>query len=709
MSRLYKVGPNTLHGFLKIANPGGNITPFSSLTNVVLGGGGLGPEELNSPTGREPTLGYWNKHSQWFMDQKRVQNHWSYVKQLQYANASNLSSDRGQYGASIFQLTGDFSYAIKGWNRLNTSLQGAINGNSSRDFHYHLHWADYLWPYIDSDATIRSTFWSRLVPWVNWILTEYGTNVADSDVTIGHHAAIQDLNNWNVQGNPYYHQWDNVISDGPGTPPVSLGGLDATAVDRSTLRNTIKQYYTEIGAGGYFGESISYNENTNLLQLFSYAAMQQLVSGHFPEILTWIHEAIDTKPYLLAPGYRKVCEWGDDEEPHSFTPYEWFNQMCVLQALCTNSASKKRITRLINDFIAIPENFSNLSVSAAGFIGRSFFYWHPYEVQENADWEFKTTPKQRTVTGIGLNLIRCDDQNVMVAQHAPKDLGIQHARTIWCDYTVTVNGKHVLEHPFGYAGTGYGATGGSPGGYWHNGVLLAGIDRMADLGPVAQNNDGVQFTYVASTSNRRFKPENYNRPPPAFVLQAYAIMTYSRDPDTGYDFMLTKDILELLNPITLTEVVNGQTNGFSRYPGTYQTFINNFIAETPNGCLWRRMYHAYSSPAINGNTVSYINKELGSDVAIVTLAPSTYGRLIKVAPTGYPTPPVPNEQLPSLHQIGVYDTVSRQLNIVINVHMGKPGGSVGQRPTCTYYDDNHVQIGNWHYRYNGFVVTRSAS
>lgn len=102
---------------------------------------------------------------------------------------------------------------------------------------------------------------------------------------------------------------------------TGLGGLDASGVakDRTTLRNAISDIVTRFGAGGMWAVSPEYNTTDMYMMIAGYDAIKHILaargdaSDHFPEITTYIQDALLLEHYEITPDHLQTVGWGDIE------------------------------------------------------------------------------------------------------------------------------------------------------------------------------------------------------------------------------------------------------------------------------------------------------------------------------------------------------------------------------------------------------------
>src|SRR6185295_19091521 len=81
-----------------------------------------------------------------------------------------------------------------------------------------------------------------------------------------------------------------------------VGGLDATGTDRTTLRNTIAQYVSQMAEGGEWIESSEYNLGTVRLLLMGAEGVRTATGeDHFPEVTKFLTRAALRPIYFITP------------------------------------------------------------------------------------------------------------------------------------------------------------------------------------------------------------------------------------------------------------------------------------------------------------------------------------------------------------------------------------------------------------------------
>ena len=131
----------------------------------------------------------------------------------------------------------------------------------------------------------------------------HGTRINDTDELMGHWfgATIYDV----VKDDSL----DNAATLVFGKP---WGGIDATGVDKSSLRNAIDFYWATFGQGGEFVEGSEYNKSTIMYTLLGVHALNDYYgTDKFPVITALYDEIADHYYQKSTPDYSQHFQWGD--------------------------------------------------------------------------------------------------------------------------------------------------------------------------------------------------------------------------------------------------------------------------------------------------------------------------------------------------------------------------------------------------------------
>ncbi len=155
---------------------------------------------------------------------------------------------------------------------------------------------------------------------------------ADTDQTVGSYFGLAFLYLATADHNP-------TAADLFSRPFV--GGLDASARDRTTLRNAIEQYVTELAAGGEWMESSDYNLGTvRLLVLGAEGVRTATGVDHFTEVTRFSRQFALRQIYMLTNDLRYAVQWGDEQSPRQIESelYAWQTTNGVLAGITQGDA-----------------------------------------------------------------------------------------------------------------------------------------------------------------------------------------------------------------------------------------------------------------------------------------------------------------------------------------------------------------------------------
>ena len=417
-------------------------------------------------------------------------------------------ADTGLWATLMFQITGDRRYVDLAWRATEAwFLRRATNqlrGNFAREYAAELV-LQYDWLYPGLSNTQRATFLSKLNEMFTVALTNASNRnapvrSADSDQTVGVYFGLAFLFVATADHNPaaadFFHR-------------PFVGGLKATARDRSTLRNAILDYVT-MAAGGEWIEGSEYNLGTVRLLLLGAEGIRTATgTDHFPEITRWVSSAALRPLYVTTPDLRQFYQWGDTEDPFDFLGqmYAWQTTNGIIAGLTDRSTSpyiQQLVLRLSRLHGETGNRFSEPWA-------RMFLAFDPYAGGSPPD----NLPRGWFAAGQGLLTYRTgwDDQASMFGAHVPTQQAyVDHQVSYFGDFQLYRRGTWALTHPLSY--------GGPPTlGAGTNSMLHAGFGAMSEFRDVVamQHDPDGGFAYIAGTTGGQKYNAGYYQPPPTYL------------------------------------------------------------------------------------------------------------------------------------------------------------------------------------------------
>jgi len=277
-------------------------------------------------------------------------------------------ASRGRWSGLYYLITGDPAYARRCYAYLGTTngnwLTPTRPGNDTREHTIEqVMILDWIRPALTEAE--QATFRSWLTLTADGMLAD-GLRRVDSDQVTGTYGFFALLDT--VCGTDYLTR---TIRD-PGTNElVPIGGLDATACDRTTIRNCVRQYVEVLGAGGQWIESQEYNLGTPNLLYMTWTGLQAaLGADHLPEYAAWLPQARIYHRHELIPGCRMPFQWGDVQEERNL---HWVNRDTVYAFLRAGDPA-------FNQFAADVDATLGRTIpsTSAPMYPRYFYYADPY-------------------------------------------------------------------------------------------------------------------------------------------------------------------------------------------------------------------------------------------------------------------------------------------------------------------------------------------
>ena len=414
--------------------------------------------------------------------------------------ANPVYDDDGQFAALVYRVTGDKSYAAKAWAALDKDVSGDIGPVDNVREYFVEYLLVYAWIRDSLSDAQQRQFAAAIQRWADVSLgngppeKRGGFQFSDSDQTIGQYfgLALMDALQLGPGG-----LLDREIAYG-GAQGCRVGGLDATAADRTTARNTIRQYVERLAAGGEWFESRQYNSNTVVLLLMGWMALADVLGeDHFPEIAAWIPSACQAALVSFTPDLKSAVEWGDDERGGSLDLYKQIPFLAALASAAVRvgdreSASK---TAFLIQKLRTAQGDQRIRGRAYYFLDDSI---SPQPYLEAA------APLTNYSPGVGM-LRRIDGDRLFFA-FAPSRLRVDHECSFIADLMLYSKGEWVLRHPIAYSVVTDSAAG-------VNAVLVAGCSAMLDKGPVACESTPDYAYFVGQTQGMMYEKTAWNSPP----------------------------------------------------------------------------------------------------------------------------------------------------------------------------------------------------
>jgi hypothetical protein len=339
-----------------------------------------------SPTGRSPKL-LWSAEQQsvWLRmkadfesnSQSKAGQWYGLLKKN--AECACRYADNGIWATVMYQITGDAKYVKLAWARLSKGfLQSsgrALVGNYAREYSGEMVML-YDWLFPGLSASQRKVFLAKLNEMFlqlaagNQHTGAIPIRTSDTDQTVGSYFGFAFL----------------ALATGDHNPTAKelfsrsfIGGLDATGPGRSTLRNAIKEYVTELAAGGEWMEGSEYNLGTvRLLALGAEGVKTATGVDHFPEVTAFVRDAALRQVYMMTPDLRSSVQWGDEQNPRNVAGrlFSWQTTNGVLAGLTQGSnGSGPYIQQLVND---LADQYGITGYLSSEPTGRFFLLFNPY-------------------------------------------------------------------------------------------------------------------------------------------------------------------------------------------------------------------------------------------------------------------------------------------------------------------------------------------
>lgn len=501
---------------------------------------GSGDPAAVSPTGRAPRL-LWTPARQLTWARMAQQRDPMFL--LANANCNQAMrgkpryGDRGLWCAWMYQVTGNPRIGRIAWNQIRHAvLDAKLRDNSVReDFIETALLVDWLLPVLTAEeqaaAVAGLNRWARFALAIGTEKYEGGINLANSDEVVGYFFGLA-ATDIATRGLPGHQPWLDATPQATKAN-VTVGGLAASGADRRTVRNTISQYVTKLGAGGEWFESTGYNPGTVALLALGYAAVRPaLAADSLADVAAFLDQAGVAQVWEVTPDLRQSVQWGSDEHPRQFVGrlFKRATTLALIAGAVEGTPGSSAAQGLLHALLAryrLTGGNDAVDPSARALLG-----WNP--------WRTGTPPEEFRgdwfAEGSGHLQIRLGEDQVSIL--TPPWTGAHHEVEFLSTFQLYRNGTWSLTHPIGYGGVAAQGEAGNAG-------LVAGLSSMRRKGIQRLERGDDWWAVVASTSGPRYGG-GYYAPPPAFLDTWTRTTVFFRR--SGVDHFLTIDSVTMRDP-----------------------------------------------------------------------------------------------------------------------------------------------------------------
>jgi hypothetical protein len=431
----------------------------------------------------------------------------------------------------MFQITGETRYSELAWNVIESSffkLAGRqLGGNFVREYSAELVLLyDWLYPALSQQQ--RMAFLSKLnemfaVALTNLSNPTFPVRSADSDQTIGTYFGLAFL--YAVTAD-----YNSVARDYFARPFV--GGFVATARDRNTMRNTIRDYVA-MAAGGEWIEGTDYNLGTTRLLLLGAEGVRTATGrNYFPEVTEWSTDAAARPAHVITPDLKQSYQWGDVEHPGDFRGrlFSWQTTTGILASL-----GGPRRAHSQDLLMKLASQYGDVGYFSSEPWARMFLVFDPYAKTR----AFSELPLEWYAEGQGLVTYRTgwDRDASMLGVHIPPEQPyVDHQVGYFGDFQLYRRGTWAISHPFSYAGP-------SVSGEIANTMLHGGFSAMSEVRRVVdlELDPAGSFAYIVGTTAGQKYPRGYYQPPPSYLHEWTRSIMYFPTSDRSSETIVVFD------------------------------------------------------------------------------------------------------------------------------------------------------------------------
>lgn len=512
----------------------------------------------------------------WQRMQSEKHPYWATIlKAANDATGKAVWDNLGICAAILYQITGDATYAANAYQQITTGFVPPQNANTVRArFAFEVLTWYAVWNGLTPAQ--QTTALGRIQTYCNYALAigqpvnVGGFRPGDTDQTIGQYSGLALAEHLF----PQLGTWLDKTSNLSAGNAMVVGGLDATAADRTTVRNDIA-YFVSLAAGGEWPVSSEYNvgDDTVLVMTMWLSLKQILGVDHFPEVAAWIPRWALALIHDVTPGLTGRVEWGDEENPGDIQAIHRYDSLACCQ-LCLQEIGDTTTASWIAFHLQELTAKYGMAVADPDFP----IFFDPYATQ--ADYR-PSIPRTLVSSGLGY-VTRRDDwgpNGTLFHGFSPNVLPIDHACTLVGDFRVFAGKEWVIRHPIGY--NAEDALGDAS-----NSILLCGLSTMAARGMQLVEDADDYLHCDCYTSGPRYAP-GYWQPPPPFVSECMRSVIY----------------LPKLSAVVVCDRLNLQDPRMLPLFNRYQTPDQK--AMTGAAHLKQILWHSPGTPTISANSATW--------------------------------------------------------------------------------------------------------
>lgn len=519
----------------------------------------------------------------------------------------------GQWDVLLYQMTGEKIYADRAWSAISSKVTTQtvpfemINYMSGDVFVSVISY-EILKPALtpEQDTAFRNYLNAIATAIVNnKVLAAYdtgdpfkgwGARQGDSDLNVAFYffLAMVDIATDKL-GSGYLHG-NYIDSRVTGAEPV--GGLDATAADRATMRNEIREYF-ETSKGGAWLESSMYNLLTPQHFLIGAEAVRTATGkDHFPEMTEWMKTAGDQWINSLAPDYLtsgQSYQWGDVDNG---VRYLWIQHNVttagIMAGYLKGTEAGERLQKLTRELYNYP-----------GQAGRGkwpypmFYYlYDPYAPES----EFRNMTKFTSFSAPGLGLQYFHDSwksdGSLFGSQMQQHTKVDHNPMNFGNFQLYRKNAWAVTSPIGW-----GQPDNFIGNDATNGMLIGGLSSLAEArGQIGQETatDGTYVYHAGTTAGQWASPAvgdpkfaGFYLPPPRAIHEWTRSLIYLPSKDEKSDTIVVFDRVHADNPFNLPRsdryypLLQAKMKQILASGGLKQWVIHTPIQpDTSNGIAW---------------------------------------------------------------------------------------------------------------------------
>ncbi len=544
--------------------------------------------------------------------------------------------------AFMYQVTGDVTYAQSAYTRMLLECPLPVSDANFVREAFLRYVILYNWLYSGLTQAQRDDFLAHVNSFASYVLA-HDLRLDDSDQTVGTYFGTVLLylltGSYNPTAVTLYNR-------------AIVGGLDATAADRTTWRNAVKEYVTVLAAGGEWFESTEYNYGTTRLLMEGAEAVKTHTGiDHFPEVTAWMQEWALRDIYFQSPDLQQWYQWGDEENPRATRIWDRTWNLGTISGLVQGTTNGPYVQDRLRDMVTAYPLTTYSAIETAIMLQPGMMFVNPYATRGDSSG----LPKSKYFSGQGFLFYHDGwaSTDTMCGLHLlPVHPFCDHTPQFFGDVQLYRKGEWALTHPLSYSGpstrSGAAVNGVTFYDYYNNAFEYRKVVAQ-------QTSTSPAFAYLCGTQGGQIAGDGSYDPPQTWMQEHTRSMVYLPSSNKASDTIIVFDRFNQLNPQTQT----GYSGGFSFYYANPPEAMTAVTTQPRREVVFHMPVNPTVSTEITWTTTG------GQAAVLSTLLPSALTRTVVDENTLYAGTPIgPTERK---FQVRLKEPTEAQWRVFLNV------------------------------------------